>query len=309
MSKQNIPVFFAIDDNYVPFLAVALESLVANISEENFYEIRVLYTQLDDKHKKALKKYERSNVSIDFVDLAERINRIANKLYTRDYFSMTTYFRLFLPDLYPDLDKVLYLDSDIVLLADVARLYNTDIGTNLVGAIPDGAVKSVKEFQDYVELVVGLDDYNNYFNAGILLMNLEELRNYRFQVKFMYLLDTVKFRVAQDQDYLNRLCKGRVTIIDNSWNTMPGASPEQRSKNPKLIHYNLSNKPWHLDDVPLEEHFWDFAWQTDFYDEIRKIKDNYTEKQRQEDIETGIRLISLAAKEADCVGDDRKNRG
>lgn len=46
MSKQNIPVFFAIDDNYVPFLAVALESLVANVSEENFYEIRVLYTRV-----------------------------------------------------------------------------------------------------------------------------------------------------------------------------------------------------------------------------------------------------------------------
>ena len=60
-----------------------------------------------------------------------------------------------------------------------------------------------------------------------------------------------------------------------------------------------------MDNVPYEEYFWDFAWQTEFYDEIRKIKDNFTEEQRKEDIETGIRLISLAAKEADCVGDDR----
>ena len=306
MNRPNIPVFFAVDDNYVPFLAVALESLVAKISDKNFYEIRVLYTHLSDEHKKPLKKYERENLTIEFVDLNEKIDRIANKLYTRDYFSMTTYYRLFLPDLYPTLTKVLYLDSDIVLLDDVANLFNIDLGTNLVGAIPDGAVASVKEFQDYVELVVGLKDYHNYFNAGILLMNLEELRNYRFQVKFMYLLDTIKFKVAQDQDYLNRLCKGRVTIIDNCWNTMPGADPDKRHKNPKLIHYNLSNKPWHLDNIPFEEYFWDFAWQTDFYDEIRKIKDNYSEEQRQEDIQTGIRLVSLAAKEADCIGDDRK---
>ena len=306
MDKQIIPVFFAVDDTYVPFLAVALESLVAKISEKNFYEIRILYTHLNEANQKALKKYERDNLSVECVNLNEKIDKIANKLYTRDYFSMTTYYRLFLPDLYPNLNKALYLDSDIVLLDDVAKLYNIDLGTNLVGAIPDGAVASVKEFQDYVELVVGLKDYRNYFNAGILLMNLEELRNYRFQVKFMYLLDTVKFKVAQDQDYLNRLCKGRVTIIDNSWNTMPGADPDKRNKNPKLIHYNLSNKPWHLDNIPFEEYFWDFAWQTDFYDEIRKIKDNYTEAQRQEDIQTGIRLISLAAKEADCIGDDRK---
>ena len=308
MKKQNIPVFYAVDDNYVPFLAVSLESLVAKISEENFYEIRVLYTKLTDEHQKALKKYEKKNVSVEFVNLNEKIDRIANKLYTRDYFSMTTYYRLFLPDLYPDLDKVLYLDSDTVILYDIANLYNIDLGTNLVGAIPDGSVASTKEFQDYVELVVGLKAHKNYFNAGIMLMNLKELREYRFQVKFMYLLDTVKFKVAQDQDYLNRLCKGRVTIIDNEWNTMPAANPEIRSKNPKLIHYNLSFKPWHLDNVPYEEYFWDFAWQTEFYDEIRYIKDHYTESQRQEDIQTGIRLVSLAAKEADCVGDDRKNK-
>ncbi|MBR1540534.1 MAG: glycosyltransferase family 8 protein [Clostridia bacterium] len=306
MNKQVIPVFYAINDGYVPFLAVSLESLVAKISEQNFYEIRVLYTHLNEEHQKALKKYERKNLTIEFVDLNEKIERIANKLYTRDYFSMETYYRLFLPDLYPEMKKALYIDADTVLLDDIAKLYNIDLGTNLVGAIPDGAVQSIKEFQDYVELVVGLKDYHNYFNAGILLMNLEELRNYRFQVKFMYLLDTIKFRVAQDQDYLNRLCKGRVTIIGNEWNTMPGANPDKRSKNPKLIHFNLSNKPWHLDNVPYEEYFWDFAWQTDFYDEIRYIKDHYTEAQRQEDVETGIRLISLCAKEADCIGDDRK---
>lgn len=306
MNKEKIPVFYAVDDNYVPFLAVSLESLIAKISENCFYEIRILYTQLSDNHKNSLKKYEKDNLSIEFVDLNEKIARIANKLYTRDYFSMTTYFRLFLPDLYPELNKALYIDADTVFLADVAELFNIDIDGNLVGAVPDGAVQSIKEFQDYVELVVGLKDYHHYFNAGILLMNLEELRKYRFQVKFMYLLDTIKYKVAQDQDYLNRLCKGRVTLIDNCWNTMPGANIDQRSKNPKLIHYNLSNKPWHLDNVPYEEYFWDFAWQTDFYDEIRYIKDHYTESQKEEDIQTGIRLISLAAKEADCIGDDRK---
>ena len=306
MNKERISVFYAINDGYVPFLAVSLESLIAKASEKRFYEIRILYTTLNDEHKKALKKYERENITIDFVDLSEKIGRISNKLYTRDYFSMETYYRLFLPDLYPDMKKALYIDADTVLLDDIANLYNIDLGTNLVGAIPDGSVRATKEFQDYVELVVGLKDYHNYFNAGILLMNLEELRNFRFQVKFMYLLDTVKFKVAQDQDYLNRLCKGRVTIIDNAWNTMPAANPDFRSKNPKLIHFNLSFKPWHLDNVPFEEYFWDFAWQTDFYDEIRYIKDHYSETQKQEDVQTGIRLVSLAAKEADCVGDDRK---
>ena len=82
-------------------------------------------------------------------------------------------------------------------------------------------MQTVQVFQDYVEKVVGVIDYNNYFNAGVLLMNLDELRKYKFQEKFLYLLEKIKFEVAQDQDYLNRLCKGRIKIINSAWNKMP----------------------------------------------------------------------------------------
>ncbi len=308
MDKENnlIPVFFAVDDGYIPFLAVTLESLLDYASEDNHYYIRILYTSISDENMFRIKKYEKSNVTIEFVDLNEYIMRISNKLYTRDYFSKATYYRLFIPDLYPNLDKIVYLDSDIVLLDDVANLYNIDIGFNLVGAVPDGAVRSVREFQDYVELVVGMSDYKNYFNAGILIMNLEELRKFRFQVKFLYLLDMIKFRVAQDQDYLNRLCKGRVKIIDSAWNTMPGALPEHRALKAKLVHFNLSNKPWHLDNVPFQDYFWKYAKKTEFYEEIKCIKDNYSEEQKEQDVQVGLNLVALAAKEADYVGDDRK---
>ena len=52
---------------------------------------------------------------------------------------------------------------------------------NLIAAVPDGAIQAIKEFQDYVEIVVGVANYNNYFNAGIMVMNLEELRKYKFK--------------------------------------------------------------------------------------------------------------------------------
>jgi lipopolysaccharide biosynthesis glycosyltransferase len=303
--KEALPIFFAVDDGYIPFLAVALESLVAHTSKENTYDIKILFTNVKEENQKKIKKYERENITIEFVDLNEYVSKISNKLYVRDYFSQTTYYRLFIPNIYQDLKKILYLDSDIILLDDVAKLYNIDLEDNLVGAIPDGAVQSVPEFQDYVEKVVGLSTYKNYFNAGIMLMNLEALRQYRFEVKFTYLLDTIKFKVAQDQDYLNRLCKGRVKIIDSRWNVMPGASEKNRSKDISLIHFNLSNKPWHLDNIPYQEHFWNFAEKTEFSKQIHEVKNNYSEDQKQFDIETGLRLVSLAAKEADCVGDDR----
>lgn len=304
--NKEIPVFFAVDNGYIPFLGVALKSLIDNTSKENKYAIKILYTSVTEENKKRIKKYEQENVTIEFVDLNKQLNEIKEKLYTRNYFSNTTYYRLFIPELYPEYDKVVYIDSDTICLSDIANLYNIDMGDNLIAAVPDGAVQAIDVFKDYVERVVGVADYNKYFNAGVIVMNLKELREYKFQEKFLYLLEKIRFEVAQDQDYLNRLCKGRVKLIDSSWNTMPIMGIQD--KQPKIIHYNLGAKPWYFDDVPYQEYFWNAAEKTEFYNEIRNYKNEYTEEDKQRDDANSAKLIELAQKEADCVGDDRINR-
>lgn len=305
---ENIPIFFAIDDGYTPFLAVALQSLIENASKDYNYCIKILHTNVGEEHKKQIKKYESENVNIEFVDLSYYIEKVQDKLYTRDYYTNTTYFRLFLPELYPQYDKVLYLDSDIIVVGDISELYNTDMGTNLVAAAPDDIIQYNKVFQDYAELVVGVAKYQNYFNAGVLLMNLDELRKFDFEEKFLYLLGTVKFSVAQDQDYLNRLCKGRVTLISHDWDVMPYVNEETKPEDIKLIHYNFAYKPWHFEDVTYNEYFWKYAKETEFYDEIINIKNSYTEEQKFRDREAEKGLAELATKENMCVGDDRINR-
>ena len=182
---EVIPIFFAVDDVYIPFLAVTLESLIDNASNNYYYSIKILHTNVSEDNKKKIIKYQRDNVNIEFVDLNYYIERVKDKLYTRDYYTKSTYFRLFVPDLYPQYSKALYLDSDITILGDISELYNTDMGSNLVAGIPDGAVQTIDVFKEYVEKVVGVRDYNNYFNAGILLMNLSELRRFKFQEKFL----------------------------------------------------------------------------------------------------------------------------
>ena len=304
--NKEIPVFFAVDNGYIPFLGVALKSLIDNTSEKNKYAIKVLYTSVTEENKKRIKKYEKENISIEFVDLNKQLEEIKGKLYTRNYFSNTTYYRLFIPELYPEYDKAVYIDSDTICLADIADLYNVDIGDNLIAAVPDGAVQAVDVFKDYVERVVGVSDYNNYFNAGVIVMNLEELRNYKFQEKFIYLLEKIRFEVAQDQDYLNRLCKGRVKIIDYEWNRMPIMG--KRDGEIKLIHYNLGSKPWYFDDVLYQEYFWKYAEKTEFYNEIKEIGAKYTDEDKEKDDANSAKLIELAQKETDCVGDDRINR-
>ena len=179
--KEIIPIFFAVDDKYIPFLSVTLESLVEKMSQEYYYVVKILCTNISEESKEKINKYKRENMSIEFVDLTYYIQKVKNKLYTRDYFSMTTYFRLFISNLYPQYNKAIYLDCDIVLLADIAELYNIDIGDNLVGAVPDDIIQKNEVFQEYVEKVVGVASYKTYFNAGMLVMNLDELRKFQFQ--------------------------------------------------------------------------------------------------------------------------------
>ena len=307
-NKAVIPIFFTVDDNYTPYLAVVLSSIIDNCSKDYHYVIKILYTNISETNKKKIAKYESTDFNIEFVDLNYYTDKIKDKLYTRDYYTSTTYFRLFIPELYPQYDKAIYLDSDMVVTGDISKLYNEKLGKNLLGAVPDQSVYATPEFQEYVEKVVGMSTYKSYFNAGMLLMNLDELRKYKFQEKFMYLLSTVKYTVAQDQDYLNRLTKGRVKLLDDSWNVMPLPVMEKRSgKDLNIIHYNHTFKPWHTDNILYEEYFWKYAKRTSFYDQIKRIKDNYSDDQKYSDSKVFNQLVKTCEQESSCVGDDRKS--
>lgn len=304
--RPVIPVFMAVDNSYIPFLGVALRSVIDNSSEDNEYQIKVLCTNVSEENQAKIKKYEKENVNIEFVDLTQKLEEIKKMLYTRNYYSNTTYFRLFVPELYPEYDKAVYIDSDTITLADIADLYNTEMEDNLIAAVPDGAVQTIPIFKDYVEKVVGIADYNKYFNAGVLVLNLKELRKFKFQEKFMYLLGTMKFEVAQDQDYMNRMCKGRTKMLGFEWNRMPIMGEQEGEVN--IIHYNLGCKPWYFNNILYQEHFWQYAEETEFYDEIKELGNKYTEADKERDDANSTKLIELAQKESDCVGDDRKGK-
>ena len=305
-NTKTIPIFFAVDDGYVPFLAVTLQSMIKNASKLYNYEIRVLYTNISEENKQKILKYENKKVSIEFVDLNIYLEELQDKFYTRDYYTNTTYYRLFIPNLYPQYEKVLYLDCDIVVLGDISKLYNIDIEDNLIGAIPCEAMQISRELTEYAEKVIGMKNVKDYINAGIMLMNLTEMRKMDLQTKFIYLLETIKYKVAQDQDYINRMCKGRIKYIDSSWEVEPHPTDiPRKEKDLNIIHYLLIYKPWHFDNVLYQEYFWEYAKQTEYYDYILEILKTYRDIDRARDIEKYTALRELALFEANCVGDDR----
>lgn len=292
-NKIEIPIFFSTDDNYVPFLTVALHSIIENASKEYDYRIIVLNSGITDENVAKILKLENENFKIEFADVNEKINDITAKLTNglRDYYSNSIYYRIFIPSLFPEFKKALYLDADIVVVDDISKLYFEDIGENLVGAITDDVVNANDSFKKYAVSVLGIKP-ENYFNSGILVMNLEKFREENVESKFVHLLSKYNFdTIAPDQDYLNYLCRGKVKYIHKGWDKMPVTGEDINEEDLHLIHYNMFQKPWHYSDVPYERFFWEYAKKSTFYEDITKMKDAYTAEQRQNDDLAGIDLV------------------
>ena len=218
MNRPIIPIFYACDDNFVKYTIVSLRSMIDNASKDYDYRIYVLHTQITDKMKEHLYDLENDNFKISFNDVTEHLHSIAEKLPIRDYYSKTTYYRLFIAEMFPEYDKAIYIDSDTIVQGDISELYNTDIKDAYVGACHEQAMVQVDEYGTYVEKVIGISRYN-FFNAGMLLINCDQFRMHFILDKFIQYLHVYNFVVTQDEDYLNLICKDRVYWLDQRWNT------------------------------------------------------------------------------------------
>lgn len=304
--KEVIPIFFATDDNYIPFLAVSIKSLLDNASKQYNYKIYVLNKGLNDESKTKLRKLETENSKIYFVNLSKYIEKIRERLYgtLRDYYTESIFYRLFIATLYPEYKKAIYLDCDIVVVDDISKMYNTKLENNIVGACTDDVINSRAEFRDYATYAVGVP-YNDYFNSGVLLINLDEYRKENIKERFIYLLYKYNFEtLCPDQDYLNVLCKGKVCKMDKNWNRMP-IDPNVEGKI-HIIHYNNFRKPWLYDDVMFGDIFWEYAKKTDYYEDILKIKNSFTPEMDKQKTKGAEKLSSEAVRLASSDKSFRK---
>lgn len=295
--NETISIFFAADDNFVKYTMVAIASLKANANPRRRYHIRILQTHVSDVYRHAFTHLQDKNFKIEFVDVTEYMEKYGSAFHVRDYYTKTTYFRLFIAQMFPHLKKAIYLDSDMVVLGDIAELYDCDLGDNYVAACPEQAMAQTEVYGHYVEAVMGIDR-NEYFNAGMLVINCELFRRDNLLGKFLDLLGKYTFVVTQDEDYLNVLCEGRVLWLSPAWNTEVYGELPVAEEEIKIIHYIMVAKPWHFHDCRLKEYFWKYAEQTPMVDKIHAELAAYTDLERAQDLASCDRLAALAEKEA-----------
>lgn len=293
-SRDTIPVFFSCDDNYLPYLAVALRSIIDNIAPDSQYnyKITVLHNGINPARAARVAALATERVSIGFTDVSERLAPLMERLSLRDYYTVSIYFRLFIPSMFPEYDKAIYLDADIVVLDDLSRMYETDLGANLLGAVPDAVISGIEEFVEYSEYAVGID-YRKYFNSGVLLMNLRQMRRCGVEAQFAHLLQKYAFpTICPDQDYLNVICRGRVLYLDGGWNKM--SCDRNYPGKPRLVHYNMFRKPWLYRGVPYEEYFHRYVPGCGFEDDIAAARASCGLRRKISDFIAYHRLLARA---------------
>ena len=298
MSKQVIPIFYACDDAFVKFTVVSMHSIIKNASKDYQYKFYILHTGITEKMMEHVYGLRTDNVDVEFRDVTDYLRSISHKLPLRDYYSKTTYFRLFIAEMFPEYDKAIYIDSDTVVQGDISEMYLTDVGEAYLGACNEQVMVQVDVYGKYVERVVGVSRYN-FFNAGVLLINCRRFRASHVLDKFTEYLGIYNFAVTQDEDYLNLICKDHVHWLDQRWNTEIFGEIPYPIEEAKVLHYIMTNKPWHYHDCRYGDIFWSYASETAVYEDIKAQLDAYTDELRERDRISGENLLALAISETE----------
>ena len=149
MKQAIIPIFYACDDAFVKFTVVSMHSLIKNASREHKYVLHILYTGISDEMKAVVNKLADDCFEIRFVDVTPYLRSISEKLPLRDYYSKTTYYRLFIAEMFPEYQKAVYIDSDTVIRGDISKVYLTDIRDAYLGACHEQVMVQTEEFGTY----------------------------------------------------------------------------------------------------------------------------------------------------------------
>ncbi len=267
MNKLNLA--FCINDNHANYLFFTISMIKKYNRNINVY---VLTTDLSVISKKKLKTLETENVTINFIDINK--DKFTNLPLTMQGITVETYYRYLLPEVLPNLDKVIYLDSDLLINGDLREIWDIDLEDYYLAGVNE--IDLVNRFPEYkIKLGFNLEDL--FINAGVLVFNLHKMRQDNISEHLfsetIRLKDTIMF---QDQDVINIALKGKILELPLVYNYTVEAMEKELLPidEIKIIHYNSPGaKPWNLENYKnnkiskfLRE------WYTNFTECIRQIQ-------------------------------------
>ena len=238
-------------------LATTLRSIVESNASSWPLEFHLLSDGFsEDTRKRVFDSLPKGSASLRWLSVDMTPFR---EFETCSYISKMTYARFLIPNIFPDIvSRVLYLDADLLVLDDLGPLWEIDLAGVVVGAVLDNLDSQIKGNKPGVE---GVPRVRDYFNAGVLLVNLEKWREERISEKALdYLVKNPKSPFS-DQDALNVACDSLWKQLDPRWNfqehyknRIAELDPEHR---PAIIHFVRNLKPWNASVISLNTSFYD----------------------------------------------------
>ena len=258
----DINVCFASNDGYAPYMGTAIASLLSNAEDDENINIYIISENINDLNKQkllSLKKIRDCNIS--FLEPKEEIFKYISKYNMK---ANSTWFRLSIPSLIPNAEKIVYLDGDMIINSSLRELFSDDMEDYYAYVVED-----IMDKIDDVKGPIGFSKTDKYFNAGFLMINNKLWIKDNLEEKFYNAVDTMPILGYKDQDILNYCLKNRVKFIDKKWDFLDNKSCY------KEISINLNDiniihcigKPWkkECNTAFFADEFWKYYQLTPWF--------------------------------------------
>ena len=291
-----IPIFLSSDNNFAPFVATTIASICDHT--KSFCDFYVLDGGITEENQVriALLKNTYKNFSLEFLKVD--VEKFFKNFRFNTYITKSTYNRFLVPLIKPEIKRALYSDVDVIVLGDIKEMYDEPLDNYILGAVHD--YKSRDAIFEKHRSEIKLDKNHPYFDAGNLLIDCEGWRREHIFEKLMDLAITRGHEFSlQDQDVLNVCFENNYKILDDKYCYCVANGVNNPNGKVLIRHFNSQIKPWHInpdtktDMMPHLKEFWDYAKQTDFYDELYQ---KTLDKVQQENVLRALRVVIMTNK-------------
>lgn len=276
-----IHVVFISDNNYVFPTKIAIKSLIKNKNKNTKYSVNIIGVELTEENINILKSLETNDIKINIICETNKYENIGRIL---GHVSKAALFKFQIPNIFPDLDKILYLDGDILIEKDLSKLFSINLGNKYAAVVKDYQAE-LKQFQVFI-------NHRHYFNSGMMLLNLKKMREDDICNKLLENKKNEKKARFMDQDSLNVCFKEEVIYLSPEYNLMlPNLIDYDENdiisfyELIKSKYYNILNKPtilhltnkkkvWNDITAIKAKEFWSYADNIDILNILEKKYSN-----------------------------------
>ncbi|QQO09804.1 glycosyltransferase family 8 protein [Breznakiella homolactica] len=286
---QTVDIVLCTDNNYIIPTGVLITSLLYTNPNINI-TFHVVSEELSNKSKEDLNKCLIKKYSQVFYYIVNKKTLEHCPIRVHDHITIATYFRIVFPTILPQsINKILYLDGDIICIDKILDLWNIDISDSAAGVVPDIYNDDIR-INNRLKIPIN----SGYFNAGVMLINLEYWRTHNIERKTLDFIAEYPDRcIAHDQDALNVILNGKTKYIHPRYNVQfkyfgdknlmfihekYHPDIDEAVLNPCLLHFTGYEKPWHCECLyPLKNIWFYFLRKTKWHN--LKITHKYRGKQ------------------------------